>query len=300
MKLVRPLPITDAVLVSSSVPETDAAAWSAATTYAAQAPVIVMTPNVHHVYESAQGGNTNHNPVGDDGTWWTDLGATNRWRMFDGALTVQSQEANSLAVELAPSARLDTVALLNVSASTGRVTMTVPGEGVVYDETRNLFSNSGITDWYAFFFEPVIRAEAVVFDDLPPYAGATIDIALSDPGAVVGLGECVLGLSRSIGDTQWSPEVGIQDFSVKTLDDFGNYNVVVRNFSKYGNFTLWVEADQVDAVTNLLASYRAIPILYLGDPDYTSTIIFGYYKDYHTVIAYPDVSILTLDLEGLT
>src|SRR5690606_11719085 len=87
MRIIKPVDVTPAILTSSNVPETDYAAWSAATAYAVGDKV---TYN-HRNYEALVA-HTGANPETDtsDPPKWLDLGADNRWRMFDdkvGSLT---------------------------------------------------------------------------------------------------------------------------------------------------------------------------------------------------------------------
>lgn len=233
-------------------------------------------------------------------TYWLDVGSTNRWKMFDASVASQTSNLNSIADVITTSGRVDSVVLLNVSAATVHVTMTDATDGVVYDQTESMISDSGITDWYSWFFEPIERKTDVAFSEMPPYNNAQISITLTDTGATVLCGECILGLSKDIGGTQYGVGVGIQDFSVKTQDDFGNYEIVERAFSNRGTFTIWVDPGYVDALKTLLAGYRATPVVYIGADDYTSTIIYGFYKDFNIEIAYESASLCSLDLEGLT
>jgi DUF438 domain-containing protein len=75
-------------------------------------------------------------------------------------------------------------------------------------------------------------------------------------------------------------DVGIQDYSRKERDIFGEYNFIERSYADRANFTMWVENTQLDSVKNILASVRATPTLYIGSDDYTSTAVFGFYKDF--------------------
>lgn len=299
MKIVRPDPVTDATLFSSSIIENDYAVYDGGTTYALGDYVISTT--THRVYRSVQAGNVGHDPTTDTtATWWLDTTATNRWRMFDDAVGVQSTATDSIAVTIVPASVCDSVVLLNVSASTVRVTMTSTTDGVVFDQTVSMVGTSGIDDWYSYFFEPVVRRSDLFVGDLPPYLGAQIAITLTDTGATVSCGECVVGLSREIGGTQYGARVGIRDFSVKQQDDFGNYTILERAYSKRGTFELWCDNNQFDEIQALLAGYRATPIAYIGSDDYAATVIYGFYKDFEQSLNYATRSICTLEIEGLT
>jgi len=305
MKIARPIVVTDAMLASSNIPETDYTAWSATPSYALGDRVILVDENIHQVYEAATGtSNQNKSPaysanVGS-AAFWLLVGNTNRWRMFDQSSSNQASMLSQMTLTLLPSARFDTLALLNVNAASVTVTQTSPTDGVVYNVTSSLVSPSGIQDWYDYFFEPIVRVTDFAITTLLPYADSSISITLDDNGGTVLLGELVLGLSRDIGFTQYGASVGIQDYSVKQTDAFGNAEIVERAYAKRGEFTVWVEPASVDELEFMLAGYRAAPALYLGSDSYTSTFIYGFYKAFDVVLTYPTFSICTISVEGLT
>ncbi|MBY0241477.1 MAG: hypothetical protein K2X55_19400 [Burkholderiaceae bacterium] len=73
-RIVRPLVMTDAVLTSSTVPETTVAEWDGGSTYAAgDIRGVAGAHNSQDVYESLQGSNVNHPPASSP-TWWKKLG----------------------------------------------------------------------------------------------------------------------------------------------------------------------------------------------------------------------------------
>ena len=99
MRVVAPLTITDAVLISSSASETDYAAWNAGTSYTLGQRVIRTT--THKVYENLIAG-TNANLPENDSTRWLDCGATNRWKMFDAKVGTSTVLPSPLTWTLAP------------------------------------------------------------------------------------------------------------------------------------------------------------------------------------------------------
>ena len=106
------------------------------------------------------------------------------------------------------------------------------------------------------------------------------------------------GLSREIGGVQYGASVGITDYSVKSQDAFGNYVITQRAFSKRATFNVMVENGLIDELQTLLADLRATPAIYVGSDGYVSTMIYGFYKDFSTVISYPTLSVLSIELEG--
>jgi len=150
MKLLRPTEITDAILVSTNVAETEYATWSAATTYDVDAKVIKN----HVIWESLQTSNTNHDPEEAESTWWAEYSATNAWKMFDSKVGSQTTNANSIELELLPG-RVSGITFLNLSATSIDIVMTDPEEGEVYNETIDLTDDTVVYDLYTYFFEPI-------------------------------------------------------------------------------------------------------------------------------------------------
>jgi hypothetical protein len=126
-----------------------------------------------------------------------------------------------------------------------------------------------------------------------------ISVIIENTGSTASCGECIVGLQRVIGTTQMGASLGIIDYSVKQTDDFGNFTVLERAYSKRADITVWVDNNDLDEVQRLLNLYRATPIVYIGSDKYTSTIIYGFYRDFETVISYPTLSVLNIDLESL-
>ena len=127
MKLIRPIAITDAMLTSSTVPETDYAAWSGGTAYTVGNRVILVS--THKVYECLVG-NTGFSPdVNLTGLTpkWLQISATNKWMMFDSGWGSQTSIATPLTIVLTPSTIFNALALMNVAATSVTVNMTVLG-----------------------------------------------------------------------------------------------------------------------------------------------------------------------------
>jgi len=298
MKIIRPVEVTDAVFGSSTVSESEAQRVNA-TTYALDAVVRGdIAGTTHKLYLSLQAGNMGHAVT--DPLWWVEKGPSNRWAMFDGSNSTDTTKADSIEVVLNTTSRVDSVALLNISAASARVQMTVPGEGVVFDQTFNLVSDSGIIDWWSYFFEPIGRKTDLVVTGLPPYASAAITVTLTDNGSTVSIASLVIGLGKELGDTAMGASVGIQDYSRKEQNQFGDFILVERAFSKKATFTVWIPRGTTDEVQRLLASYRAVPIVYVGSDEFGATVVFGFYRDFSISIDYPTHSVCALEIVGLT
>lgn len=296
MKFIRPAPITDLVLIASSVAEADYAAWNAATTYATGQRVI--RTQTHRIYESPAGGNLGKIPESSPAAW-VDIGPTNRWAMFDRALGTRTTAAGALTVTVAPGF-VDSVALLNVSGATGvRVTMTSGGV-TVYDRTIDMGDAALLTDWFDYFFADLAPRSDVTLTDLPLYGDGQLTVSLTGPGAV-SCGAMVVGQAVEIGRTLRGSRVGIVDYSRKETNAFGVVDVVERAYARRIEVAVWVESGRVDYVAQRLAEVRATPVVWIGaDGRYQSLIAYGFCKDWQTVIQYVNASETNLTIESLT
>lgn len=303
MIIVRPVKVTDAVLTSTNLPENDAPEWQAGTTYAQGDTVMRTTAGVHSVYESIQAGNLGNPPENDDlvtPTWWARVSATNRWAMFSDQISDQSENADEIIVTLTPADLVNSIAFFNVAAASIHVVMIDPIEGTVYDNMVNLVDDSGVSDWYAWYFEPIVRQDTLALLDLPPYTSADITITLTRTGGVVGCGLVTMGAQRQLGETEFGTGVGIVDYSRKERDVFGQPVIVKRNFSRRADYAVRIDTDYADAVQKTLADLRTTPMTWIGDVSRPSTILYGYYRDFDVTLSNPRTSVLSLEVEGLT
>lgn len=304
LRVVTPVAITDAMLTSSSIAETDHTAWNSGTTYAVADRVRVVAANRHEVYESLQAGNTNKDPtLASNAAWWALVGPTNRWAMFDASGGTVSTAATSIDVQLLPG-RIDTLALLDVDAATARVRMSTPADGTFYDRTWTLTGGTdAVGDWWEYFYSPIGQQRTLVVPSLASIGDATVRITLDRASGTVSLGTLVVGQSISIGVVQAGARPGIVDFSVKSADNFGRTTLVQRAFAKRTDLSMIVERARVDAVINKLASLRATLALWAvggAGTRYDALQVYGWFKDFDVTISSPTYSALSLQIEGIT
>jgi hypothetical protein len=307
--LTRPFTIDEDALVSSNVPEDDYGVWNSGTTYALADRVIVTddsgspTLSVHNIYESLQGSNTNHDPVDDDQTapvWWILVSKTNRWKMFDNSNSSQTQNADSIEVELNITSRPNAVFFGNVEASEIQVIQKDNLGNEVFNQTFTMIENTGSTSYYSWFLSQLRRKVDLFVTGLQPYAGGKVYAVITNTGSTAKCGTMIVGFAENVGFTQLGASVGISDFSVKRQNDFGDFEILERAFNKKGEFNIFVENAAIDRLQNNLASVRATAILYVGSTAYASTFIYGFYRDFNIVITYPEHSLVNIQVEGLT
>jgi hypothetical protein len=242
-------------------------------------------------------------------TWWLDCGSTNAWRPFDSLVQTQMIADDSASFVVSIPSQIDTVALLNLTPGTTQVTVEVEylaDSSTVYSNTMNLYRDEKpITNWYEYYITDFRQQQDVVLNDIPPYVNVNTTVSLSGgTGAKVGVGAVIYGKSKDISSAKSGVELGakmsITDYSVKTTDEFGNYTITPRAFAKRANWDVWVDNNDLDFVYNLLSSIRTTPILYIGSGKYSTLSIYGFYKSWEVSVSYPDVSVCSLEIDGLT
>jgi hypothetical protein len=248
--------------------------------------------------------NKNHDPTDPaNAQWWLDVGPTNKWAMFDSYNATATVHPFEIDATLQFEGRVDSLALLNLTnAIAARVQVSTGPEGLVYDSTFQLVSNGNVSNWYEYFFADVERRQTLLVSNLPNYVDPQVTVSIYGNGSSdVGCGVLSIGSRKDLGLTLHDQaQVGITDYSRKDVDDFGNYTIVERPFSKRGSFQMLVPKSAVDSIHETLAALRSIPIFYAATDDYSATHIFGFFRDFQIEIAYSLNSLVSIEIEGLT
>lgn len=298
MKLIRPETVTDTIFQSSDVPENDYSAWLVGTTYADGDRVIVTTPNIHKIYESQQGSNTGNDPTTDDGTYWLEVSSTNRWKLFNGIVQEQTEQAGGMEYVLQSPTVVNSLALVNVDCAEVTVEVVDATEGTVYDETFSLVSDSGIQDWYAYFFEPIVRDDRLAILNLPPYANADITVTFTDTGTAK-CGALIIGQFADLGFSQHGANISIVDYSVKATDAEGRITVTPGAYANKMEVDVVLDTSVYGVVRKTLTDLRTTPCAWIAEDDNRNSIIYGYYREFDIILSNPTTSRCSLEIEGL-
>ena len=295
MIIVQPVPVTSAMVTASNVTITDTL-WTAGT-YTLNTQRYVGT----RLYKVIVASTTDNPTVGVTLTppSWQDIGAINRFKMFDQVVNTQTTRTGLIDVNVLPGTIINALAMFDLDGVSTTITMTDPVEGVVFNETKSLQDNTIIIDWYSYFFESITTRSDVVFLGLPAYGSATIRIQVNAGASTAAIGEVVIGKQRNLGVTNFGTSVSILDYSRKETDEFGNTVVETRPFSKRADFDVTVETGSVAAVQKALASIRTTPTVFIGDEDRAETIVYGFYRGFNIIISTPSISDCSIEVEGL-
>lgn len=298
MKIIKPHLITDSMMVSSSVAENDWPAWVSGTTYALGAKVV--RAGVHKIFQRYAAGSSTVAPELDP-TIWQDIGPTGKWAPFDNVVGTLATGSSPLNYTLR-TGFTDSLALFELTGRYVDVVMKdATGGTVVYQKRIDLEVGDieTIFDW--FFSELDLRNDIVVTDLPGQYASAELSITLTTTSGNASVGVIKPGLISDLGETQYGAKVGIDDYSRKERDAFGNTVITERAYSKRGSFTLMTTLGTFNRIYRTLAALRATPCVYIGTEDagYEPLLIYGFFSSFSIDITYPNYHLCSLDIEGL-
>jgi hypothetical protein len=301
MRIIQPEYTNDATLAATNVAEADYPLWDSVTSYAINTTLIYIDTNKHWVIRSLVGSNLNNIPTGlDTDTKWVKVSETNRWKMFDLKTTSQTFNQDLIDVTINGLSFVDSVAALNLDGASVQIVAKDQYGVTFYDETYSLVSVEGIYDPYTYFFSPLIYLTDLVITDLPIYALANYEITINKTGGIAKCGTLLIGKVIDVGGTDYGMNIGITDYSIKSANEFGDFVITERAYSKNIQLTANVEKVNVNSVINMLNRFRATPIVYLGADEYTSSFAYGFYKDYGVIVQYANYSKLQIEIESLS
>ncbi len=254
--------------------------WEDDRTYTIGTQVII--DEIHTLYESVVEDNYGYRPD-DYPSKWLDVGKSNRWKMFDTSTGSKTQNPDSIQIIISPGG-VDTLALVGCNAQYIQVILRDPARGVVYNRT---------------FYPPDTSDYTATMLDIPDYASANIEITISNQGATAACAMVLCGTKIDIGTTLYNPKVTMLDYSVKDVDEWGNYSVVERAYSRQLDAETMISMQLHSYVRRMLALYRATPVLFVVDSNYAILSVVGFYKDFNMVLLNPRWVKMSISIEGL-
>lgn len=299
MKVIDPNVLT---LIDSSVPEDDAPQWSVATAYAPGNRVM----DAHVLYEAL----TEHtgkapvtNCTGTEAAW-RKLGPTNRYACLDDKISTQTVAPDGVTTltMTVPFNRATGFALLNFLATSVRAVVTdIDGE-IVHDITTSTLKK--VDDWWEYYFRPLEYQVDLVVTGVPISPLATLTVTLTHATGPC-LGHLVVGSVWYLGATLYSAQANLRDYSRKTVNDFGEAELVKRATARRMSLPLYVHPNAIDTLYERLSSLAGRPALWIGDNSdsgaggHQHLTVYGWMEAFRTVCAGPNEMSMALDIQGL-
>ena len=313
---------TDAELLASTVSASSESTWdngSPPATYSTDDVVKYQLTSgedegIWHTYVSLQNANTSKNPVTET-SWWTDQGATNRFKMFDMFTnTVTSDDTNDITVTLLCH-KINTIAFLSVQASEIQIKLykgTALGDKTAANTVLDTHTNPLIinlaqscADWYGYFFDDYTYTKNIVTQvDLPPYANLLVEITFVKlDGYDCECGHCIPGKAFPIGRPRYGIKAGMIDYSKIEEDSIFGYTYLSQgNYKKTMEVDLILKSSEVNRVYDVVTGLRAIPCVWQANPDnreYEPILVYGFFDDFDLVISDPNWAEVALSIRGM-
>lgn len=305
MIVVDPLLMTDTAFndAVSNVPENDNPLYNPGTSYTAGL-LVTITTGVHKNFEcliANTGQNPSANPVdGNFDPYWLDLGATNRWAMFDEVIGNQTTNTTSINFEATPGEVINTIGLLNVIGATAQIVGTEPVNGEFYNQTFDLISAENVFDGYSYCFNPFITTPDIVAQNIPPYLSGEFTVTIEGNGQV-SLGEFIYGQEFDLGESLAGARPRIESFSIVSTNSFGKTTVLPRANRKLLTIDTAVDRYRINDITRKMADIIDRPSLWVGSDTNSSLIVYGILGDYAPEFGSEgSTSFINYEIKGLT
>lgn len=286
--------------------EDDSPLWNVGVTYGTGQRVYMAS--THRVYESLKDGNTGKLPsdaanqfnAAGVGTWWQDVGPTNKTAMFDGLVSTQTVAPSPLVITMTPG-QFNGFALFGIDADSYTVQVVeAPGGTAVYNEPLTPLEGSEPTDYYDYFFARFKPLTQIVRTGIDPYGTAQIKLTLYKVGGPVKLGMFAIGDMRPSGIPQRDATVEPQDFSIVKQDAFGNTTVKKRTNATGMSIVTKMDKEDAGAVLASIKDVLGVPVVVVGSEadQFEWMTVFGLVSARLSPAEYPFAT-LNLTVRGL-
>lgn len=310
MRVIPPITITDSILTSSSVVEpssTDPAVWSAGVSYSLGSQVTVGG-TIHKIYEcivtSITGGDAPNISLTRAVPKWIEVGATNKWAMFDLLRSTASTSDSDINVILTLSTAIDSIAVLGTSGISSVRVIATSGVTTVYDKILSLSARNTLT-WTGYFFSTILTRSTVIAFDLPSqYSNLVLNITALGSGTRK-VGALVVGKSSYIGKLMKGATIDALNFSTIDRDAFGNAVLVPRRSVPKTSQRLYIDKAKLTAIHKIRDQLDATPAVWSGlDDQYTNSyfsalVILGFYRTFAFQLDNPIGPTIDLELEEI-
>lgn len=302
LSVLAPVVITDAMLVSSSAPETDYGAYDPAHTYGLGSRCISTT--THRIYESAIASNAGHDPTDINNRvgsviYWSDVGPTNRWAMFDGEGSTQTMIATSLTVVFKPGA-INSLFLAGLDATSLSISIKDMTGGTVVWTASSSLEGSAPIDYYEYFFDRFKPQTDYLASDIPPYSACEVTLTLSKASGTVKCGVLAVGDLRPLGNTQYGAKAKPKSYSFVAIDKYGNNTIQKGKVAQDMTATSWVALSEANTVLQTVTDLLDIPCVWVGTDllEYTGLRTYGLGSG-EMSYDYPKFALFSLTVQGL-
>lgn len=294
MGFLPPMAITLSNM-TTSVAASDLLPWAAGKSYRLNEEIIDAS---RIIWRSMADNNLGNDPATTTGKW-QNRGVENRLRMFDTSLGTVTEADELIEITIQPGRVVTDIMLLGLQAHSVQLLVTDPVQGLLHDTGELLMLKPSGNSHWGYFFNPIERESKLHLSGLPAYTQATITLRLRNPGGKVRCAEAVIARAVWLGNTQWRPSIGFDDWSLKKRDDWGGWKAQQGAYSDRMKLQVLVKGTQYERVRTEILRYRAMPVVWIGAQGYNVLTIYGYITGFEQVLVAHGFSDCNMTIEGL-
>lgn len=177
------------------------------------------------------------------------------------------------------------------------------GNYTVYEYEATLVARE-VVDYWDYFLLPFDYTPSVWLDDLPPYTGVDITIALIKDGDTAACSSVVLGSPVDLGVLETDAQSRAVNYSTITRDEFGNATLVPRRNVPAINIETYSPKSRLNQLLAVRDALNAVPGLWIGDDDsesdwFEALQILGIYTQFDLDMIESDEVRLTARLDEI-
>lgn len=190
-----------------------------------------------------------------------------------------------------------------IPTTTAAVTTTL---NTIYDKAFDMAESAWDDSWYNSVYDETVYRDRLSLSDISP-SGTANSAFITLSGTNVECGSCLFGLSRDIGGAVYGADVGIDNWSRVTRDDWGGVQIdASRGYSDNASYTVWFEKTKAAALRRMLADYKDTPAVYRMARSNTAPGGWDTLGCHHAISSFrivmegPCGYLCRLELEGIT
>ena len=282
----------------------DETAWDQNTTY----NYANEARDGHYIYKYAGDDNTNTSDspsinAASITPSWVKIKPTNYFAMIDGITNTQTENQNSIEVELTCN-NFDSISLLEVEALSVELELYDNlSKSIVYQKTIDLQDESNVVDEYSYWFSDIVRTPVLYSDDIPLYSDAVLTVKIDAGTSVAKCGRLVFGRSYYVGDTGYGANITLESYSKKEVDVFGTTTLVHRGAVNLDSYEVHIPTEKVPPLKRKAKELDAIAVLFVMDEDENSNLEnllnYGYWESFSMLIPDKEISTISLTIKGI-
>ena len=318
MKYIIPQTIT---LTSTNAVIETLAEWASGSTYNTGDEVKVAVDLKKYKYAGLDGTNTSTAPSLNETTWIE--APLNPYAMLDGTMSNQTTNADTIDIVF-DATNIDSISFFNLEATEVTISMidkdtsaSIFNEtySLIYDELADfgdyLFTEQELTDKLTGVVTQATLDLVIAsmseqdildrFTATPPiYYNSEVTISIKNIGSTAKCGYLVTGRQRDLGVTLYGGSTGIQSFSLKERNAWGEVTLVKRDSADTMDMPVILDNTTVDVVKNRLKKIDGVPCVFIGDESeqFLSLTIYGFFKDFDIGVN-PTKSTYNLSVESM-